>query len=256
MQKRVYTLTKAIAEEECLAANRTHGMLTLAIRPCTTFGPGDFLLSARVVNNVRTGRARARTTTTSTYIENLVHAFLLAASRLLQAADAPALPPGDPMRGRGVQHLQRRACPVLGLHVLDGRGVGHARVGEGARQDLALDWLDPGVRDGVGDMDPHLGEEGAGDRHTVKECMAGLKRGWTDGLEVVDREEQLARMLEEDGKFDEPEPDFRQMCLLETMNPSLHLLVFLLQHPTPSFRLRTSELQHHTPNQPTLSLLG
>ena len=45
-------------------------------------------------------------------------------------------------------------------------------------------------------------------RHTLKEYMTGLKRGWTDGLEVVDREEQLARMLEEDGKFDEPEPEF------------------------------------------------
>ncbi|KAI0740282.1 inner membrane protein import complex subunit Tim54-domain-containing protein [Earliella scabrosa] len=59
------------------------------------------------------------------------------------------------------------------------------------------------------------------------ECMAGLKRGWTDGLEVVDREEQLARMLEEDGKFDEPEPDFRQMSpysVLPTQN---------LRAPTP-----------------------
>ncbi|KAI0748556.1 inner membrane protein import complex subunit Tim54-domain-containing protein [Daedaleopsis nitida] len=44
-------------------------------------------------------------------------------------------------------------------------------------------------------------------RHTLKEYMTGLKRGWTDGLEVVDREEQLARALENDGKFDEPEPE-------------------------------------------------
>ena len=42
-------------------------------------------------------------------------------------------------------------------------------------------------------------------RHTLKEYMAGLKRGWTVGLEVVDREEQLAKELENDGKFDEPE---------------------------------------------------
>ena len=40
-------------------------------------------------------------------------------------------------------------------------------------------------------------------RHTLKEYMHGLKRGWTDGLEPVDREEQLARALEDDGKFDE-----------------------------------------------------
>ena len=44
-------------------------------------------------------------------------------------------------------------------------------------------------------------------RHTLKEYMAGLKRGWTEGLEVVDREEQLAKELENDGKFDEPEPE-------------------------------------------------
>ncbi|KAI0636678.1 inner membrane protein import complex subunit Tim54-domain-containing protein [Trametes polyzona] len=44
-------------------------------------------------------------------------------------------------------------------------------------------------------------------RHTLKEFMAGLKRGWTEGLETVDREEQLSRLLESDGKFDEPEPE-------------------------------------------------
>ncbi|KAI0780633.1 mitochondrial import inner membrane translocase subunit Tim54 [Trametes elegans] len=44
-------------------------------------------------------------------------------------------------------------------------------------------------------------------RNTLKEYMAGLKRGWTDGLDFVDREEQLAKVLESDGKFDEPEPE-------------------------------------------------
>ncbi|KAI0372959.1 hypothetical protein BV20DRAFT_938608 [Pilatotrama ljubarskyi] len=44
-------------------------------------------------------------------------------------------------------------------------------------------------------------------RHTLKEYMAGLKRGWSDGLEAVDREERLARVLESDGKFDEPETE-------------------------------------------------
>ncbi|RDB21218.1 Mitochondrial import inner membrane translocase subunit TIM54 [Hypsizygus marmoreus] len=42
-------------------------------------------------------------------------------------------------------------------------------------------------------------------RPTLKEFMAGLKRGWTEGLEKVDYEEQLARELEFDGHFDEPE---------------------------------------------------
>lgn len=44
-------------------------------------------------------------------------------------------------------------------------------------------------------------------RHTLKEYFAGLKRGWTEGLEPVDREEQLAQLLEADGKFDEPDPE-------------------------------------------------
>ncbi|KZT02309.1 uncharacterized protein LAESUDRAFT_685536 [Laetiporus sulphureus 93-53] len=44
-------------------------------------------------------------------------------------------------------------------------------------------------------------------RPTFKEFMAGLKRGWTDSLDLVDREEQLSRDLESDGRFDEPEPE-------------------------------------------------
>lgn len=42
-------------------------------------------------------------------------------------------------------------------------------------------------------------------RATFKEYMEGLRRGWTDGLEKVDKEDQLARELELDGKFDEVE---------------------------------------------------
>ncbi|KAH9950192.1 mitochondrial import inner membrane translocase subunit Tim54 [Amylocystis lapponica] len=45
-------------------------------------------------------------------------------------------------------------------------------------------------------------------RPTFKEFMAGLARGWTGSLEVVDKEELLARVLESDGNFDEPEPEF------------------------------------------------
>ncbi|KAH7923547.1 hypothetical protein BV22DRAFT_1068544 [Leucogyrophana mollusca] len=45
-------------------------------------------------------------------------------------------------------------------------------------------------------------------RHTFKEFMTGLKRGWTDSMEKTDREESLAQELASDGRFDEPaEPD-------------------------------------------------
>ena len=40
-------------------------------------------------------------------------------------------------------------------------------------------------------------------RPTFKEFMEGMRRGWTDGLEKVDKEDQLAREMESDGKFDE-----------------------------------------------------
>lgn len=42
-------------------------------------------------------------------------------------------------------------------------------------------------------------------RPTFKEFMAGLTRGWSDGLEKVDQDEVLAKILEDDHHFDEPE---------------------------------------------------
>lgn len=42
-------------------------------------------------------------------------------------------------------------------------------------------------------------------RPTFKEFMAGLKKGWIEGLEKVDREELLAAEFESDNHFDEPE---------------------------------------------------
>ena len=41
-------------------------------------------------------------------------------------------------------------------------------------------------------------------RPAWKEFLSGLKRGWTEGLEKVDKEELLAQELEQDGRFDEP----------------------------------------------------
>ncbi|KAI0062247.1 hypothetical protein BV25DRAFT_1991555 [Artomyces pyxidatus] len=42
-------------------------------------------------------------------------------------------------------------------------------------------------------------------RPAFKEYMAGFRRGWTESLEKVDKEEVFARSLENDGRFDEPE---------------------------------------------------
>ncbi|KAG1756351.1 mitochondrial import inner membrane translocase subunit Tim54 [Suillus paluster] len=42
-------------------------------------------------------------------------------------------------------------------------------------------------------------------RHTLKEFMSGLKRGWTESMDRVDKEDMLAQELASDGRFDEPE---------------------------------------------------
>lgn len=42
-------------------------------------------------------------------------------------------------------------------------------------------------------------------RPTWKEFLHGLHRGWTEGLKNVDQDEILARELEDDGAFDEPD---------------------------------------------------
>ncbi|KAF7337996.1 hypothetical protein MVEN_02023500 [Mycena venus] len=44
-------------------------------------------------------------------------------------------------------------------------------------------------------------------RPTFKEFMSGLKRGWTEPLDKVDRDEILAQELEKDGRFDEEEDE-------------------------------------------------
>ncbi len=42
-------------------------------------------------------------------------------------------------------------------------------------------------------------------RPTWKEFMMGLKKGWTDPLDIVDHNEELSRELKADGQLDEPD---------------------------------------------------
>jgi mitochondrial import inner membrane translocase subunit TIM54 len=44
-------------------------------------------------------------------------------------------------------------------------------------------------------------------RHTLKEYMFGLRRGWTDSLARTDPEEELSRELQNDGRFNYDESD-------------------------------------------------
>ncbi|KAL1641687.1 hypothetical protein SLS58_005965 [Diplodia intermedia] len=96
LQKHVYTLSKAIAEEDVLAANRKDGMVTVSLRPCTTFGPNNPGFLERIVQVSKAGKARFRMGENNpwdfVYVENVVHACLLAADRLLLASDGAPLP--------------------------------------------------------------------------------------------------------------------------------------------------------------------
>jgi len=99
-QKRVYTLTKAEAEAEILAANRKHGdssMLTVSLRPATAFGERDTICMGKIVATCREGRGRfqigpGKNQYDFIYIGNLVDAHLLAAYALLRTHGKPAPP--------------------------------------------------------------------------------------------------------------------------------------------------------------------
>ncbi|KAG0697010.1 inner membrane protein import complex subunit Tim54-domain-containing protein [Suillus ampliporus] len=80
-------------------------------------------------------------------------------------------------------------------------------------------------------------------RHTLKEFMAGLKRGWTESMDRVDREDMLAQELALDGRFDEPEEtvvdlegvDGEPLPTRSRLLPSNNAALFSpLQMPSPS----------------------
>ncbi|KAI5920345.1 hypothetical protein F4810DRAFT_682872 [Camillea tinctor] len=100
-QKRAYTLTKAEAEAEILATNRENGnfsMLTVSIRPASTFGERDGVCMGKIVANARAGKARfqigpGNNVYDFVYISNLVDARFLAADALIRAYGKPPPPP-------------------------------------------------------------------------------------------------------------------------------------------------------------------
>ena len=72
-------------------------------------------------------------------------------------------------------------------------------------------------------------------RPTFKEFMSGLQKGWTsENLEKVDRDEALARILENDTHFDEPEDHHRDSSSDNTSSSRLsHQQMFSpLQSPS------------------------
>jgi nucleoside-diphosphate-sugar epimerase len=84
-----YPRTKAAAEQEVLAANDAE-LLTVALRPHLIWGPDDTQLVPRIVERARQGELRlvgdGSKLVDTVYIDNAVHAHLLACDRLSPGA--------------------------------------------------------------------------------------------------------------------------------------------------------------------------
>ena len=85
-----YPHSKALAEQQILAANGQRGLLTCALRPHLIWGPRDRHLIPRLLERARRGRLRrvgaGRNLVDMIYVENAADAHLLAADALLPSA--------------------------------------------------------------------------------------------------------------------------------------------------------------------------
>lgn len=81
-----YPATKAIAEQEVLAAHNSAGLRTIALRPHLIFGPGDTNLLPTIIERARAGRlvrvGDGDNLVDLCFIEDCVRAHLLAAEAL------------------------------------------------------------------------------------------------------------------------------------------------------------------------------
>ena len=99
-----YPATKALAEQEVLAANSPQ-LATVALRPHLIWGPGDTQLTARIVARAKAGRLRlvggGKKRIDGTYIDNAAAAHLLALDKVAPGAacagKAYFIAQGEPM---------------------------------------------------------------------------------------------------------------------------------------------------------------
>jgi sterol-4alpha-carboxylate 3-dehydrogenase (decarboxylating) len=106
-QKRIYTLTKAAAEEAVLTANRAHGnasMLTCSLRPAIAIGEADTICLGKMIAVAEQGKTRfqmgnGRNVYDFAYVGNVAEAHILAARRLLSAYGKPPPPPAERVDG-------------------------------------------------------------------------------------------------------------------------------------------------------------
>lgn len=92
----LYTETKVAAEKFVLAANSADGagMLTCAIRPSGIWGDGDQTMFRRLFENMLSGQVKVliggkNAKLDNSYIDNLLHGFILAAEHLVPDGTAP-----------------------------------------------------------------------------------------------------------------------------------------------------------------------
>jgi nucleoside-diphosphate-sugar epimerase len=87
-----YATTKILAEQQVLQATNSEQLQTIAIRPHLVWGPGDTNLIPRLMARGREGSLRiigdGSNLVDIAYIDNVVHAHLLAADNLLTTATA------------------------------------------------------------------------------------------------------------------------------------------------------------------------
>ncbi|GAA5974446.1 hypothetical protein JCM11641_003219 [Rhodosporidiobolus odoratus] len=82
-----YNVTKAKAEKIVLDANGKNGLLTIALRPAGIFGPGDRQALPGVMDVLKSGKTAFQVGSNEnlfdwTYVDNVVHAHLIASERM------------------------------------------------------------------------------------------------------------------------------------------------------------------------------
>ncbi|ETO14114.1 3beta-hydroxysteroid-dehydrogenase/decarboxylase isoform 2 [Reticulomyxa filosa] len=88
-----FSYSKCRAEQKVIAANGSktkdgiHRLVTCALRPHFVFGPGDTHFMSQIINRAKRGElthmiGEGHNVTDFTYIDNVVHAHILASSKL------------------------------------------------------------------------------------------------------------------------------------------------------------------------------
>ncbi|TEY59799.1 hypothetical protein BOTCAL_0186g00200 [Botryotinia calthae] len=137
VQKRIYTLTKAVAEADILAANRKYGdssMMTVSLRPATAFGERDTICMGKIVDVCRQAKGKfqigaGKNEYDFIYVGNLAKAHILAAQALLRAYGKPVPPLETRVDGQTFNitnnerilfwEFQRRISAAIGFPIKD-----------------------------------------------------------------------------------------------------------------------------------------